>query len=37
MHARVVIYKFKPRTAEAAIKQAEEGLLPIFRQHQGFH
>jgi hypothetical protein len=37
MHARVAIYKFKPGTAEAAIRQAEEGLLPIVRQHQGFH
>ena len=37
MHARVVIYKFKPGTAEAAIKKAQEGLLPIFREHKGFH
>jgi heme-degrading monooxygenase HmoA len=37
MHARVVIYKTKPGTAEAAIKKAEQGLLPIFRGHKGFH
>jgi heme-degrading monooxygenase HmoA len=37
MHARVVIYKTKPGTAEAAIKKAEQGLLPIFRSHKGFH
>ena len=37
MHARVVIYKFKPGTADAAIKKAEDGMLPIFREHKGFH
>ena len=37
MHARVVIYKVKPGTADAAIKKAEDGLLPIFRKHKGFH
>ena len=37
MHARVVIYKVKPGAADAAIKKAEEGLLPLFRQHKGFH
>jgi len=37
MYARVAVYTVKPRTAEAAVKKAEEGLLPIFRKHKGFH
>lgn len=37
MHARIAVYKVKPGTADAAIKKAEEGLLPIFRKHKGFH
>jgi heme-degrading monooxygenase HmoA len=36
MHARVVMYTFKPGTIDALIKQAEAGLLPIFRKHAGF-
>ena len=36
MHARVVMYTFKPRTIDALTKQAEKGLLPIFRRHAGF-
>lgn len=37
MHARVAIYKVKLGTADAAIKKAEEGLLPIVLEHKGFH
>jgi heme-degrading monooxygenase HmoA len=36
MHARVVMYTFKPRTIDAVIKKAEAGLLPVFRKHAGF-
>lgn len=37
MHARVVVYKFRPGTADYAARMAEEGLLPIFRKHAGYH
>jgi heme-degrading monooxygenase HmoA len=36
MYARVAIYKVKSNTADDVIKQAEAGLLPIFRKHEGF-
>jgi hypothetical protein len=37
MHARVVVYKFKPGTIDADARKAEAELLPIFRKHAGFH
>jgi heme-degrading monooxygenase HmoA len=37
MYARVAIYKLKANTADTVITQAEAGLLPMFRQHAGFH
>jgi len=37
MHARVAYYQFKPGKGEEAAKKAEQGLLPIFRKHAGFH
>ena len=35
-HARVAVYKFTPGGADEVIRQAEAGMLPIFRQHEGF-
>jgi len=37
MHARVAVYQFKPGKGEEVCRKAEEGLLPIFRKHAGFH
>jgi hypothetical protein len=37
MYARVAYYEFKPGTGEEAARKAEEGLLPIYRSHVGFH
>lgn len=37
MHARVGYYQFKPGTAAEAARKAEQGLLPLYRQHAGFH
>ena len=37
MYARVATYKLKPHSSDTVIEQAEEGLLPIFRRHRGFH
>ena len=37
MYARVAYYQFKPGTAKQAAQKAEQGLLPIYRQHAGFH
>jgi heme-degrading monooxygenase HmoA len=37
MYARVAIYKLKPNSADHVIKLAENGLLPIYRKHEGFH
>jgi len=35
-HARVAIYKIKAGTADEILKQAQSGMLPIFRQQPGF-
>ena len=37
MHARIAYYQFKPGKAEEVARNAEEGMLPIFRKHAGFH
>jgi len=37
MHTRVAIYKVKPHTIDSVIEKAEKGMLPIFREHAGFH
>lgn len=37
MYGRVATYQFKPGKGEEVCKKAEEGLLPIFRKHAGFH
>src|SRR3954452_4272366 len=36
MHARLVMYKFKPGSADAVYKKAEAGLGPILRKLPGF-
>jgi heme-degrading monooxygenase HmoA len=36
MHARVVIYKFKPGTVNEVIGKADAGLAPMYRRHAGF-
>ena len=36
MHARVVVYKFKPGTVDGAISRAEAEVLPLFRKHAGY-
>jgi len=36
MHARVVIYKFKPGTADEVIRKADKGLAPVYRKLAGF-
>ena len=36
MHARVVMYTFKPGTIDDVTKKAEAGMLPMFRKHAGF-
>ena len=36
MHARVVLYTFKPGMIDSAAKKADAGLAPIYRKHAGF-
>jgi hypothetical protein len=36
MHARVVVYTFKPGTIDSVTKKADAGLAPIYRKHAGF-
>jgi heme-degrading monooxygenase HmoA len=36
MHARVVIYTFKPGTIDSVTKKADAGLAPIYARHAGF-
>jgi heme-degrading monooxygenase HmoA len=35
-HVRVAIFKFKPGSVDEAIRRAEAGMLPTFRQQPGF-
>ncbi len=36
MHARVVIYKFKPGTVDEVIRKGAAGAVPLFRSQAGF-
>ena len=36
MHARVVIYKFKPGTIDEVTRKANAGIAPVYRKHAGF-
>jgi heme-degrading monooxygenase HmoA len=36
MHARVALYRLTSGTAEDVARRAEEGMLPIFRDQEGF-
>lgn len=36
MYARVAYYQFKPGGGREVVRRAEQGMLPIFRRHDGF-
>jgi hypothetical protein len=37
MYARIGFYHCKPGSGQEIAQKAEQGMLPIFRKHAGFH